>query len=334
MTKEKVKGKVRIYACGGTGINIGAMMENRREDAALGAATVHPVYIDTSASNVSHQLPVDQFYHFKDPRGDLLDGSGQLRREHLSNIAPYIKEILQKFEPMDINIVISSGSGGSGSVIAPSIAAELLRQNKQVVVIVVGATESRMDINNTSKTLKSYDKISSDNEVPVVIGYFENSSDTPRSEVDKSAVRLICSLMVMYSRENKELDSTDLYNFLNFHRVTTFPPQLASIHVHSKEMADEITQSVITVATLLPPGEESLLDFTPDYHRVGYLDPKVDVEVQKSMPLHVITTSGLLQDVSNRLEKRLEELDKKQNARVNHGRIHRKDDDSIGDVVV
>jgi hypothetical protein len=45
------KGNVRIYACGGAGINIGSMFEEFRGLNDKGTAVVQPSYLDTSRSN-------------------------------------------------------------------------------------------------------------------------------------------------------------------------------------------------------------------------------------------------------------------------------------------
>lgn len=304
-----VKGKARIYACGGAGINIGKKLEQFRGTSEVGVTDLDITYIDTSRSNLDATVSGDYCYLL-----DGLDGSGKIRRDNYHAISENTRKILQSFKPLDVNIVISSGSGGSGSVIAPSLVTELLENDHNVIVIVIGSSDSRIDIDNTLKTLKSYDAISQKRERPVVAAYFQNSAETPRSKVDDSIVSVLFSLTTLFSRENKELDTRDLYNFLNYHRVTSFKPKLVGLTVHIGDVPTDSISDVISVASVVV--DETSLNFIPEYRCVGYLSEQVSADIAKNMPMHFLTHNDSFAAVAELLTEKLDSLDKIQKARI------------------
>lgn len=313
---EKLKGRVRVFCCGGAGINIGKMLEEYRTVEEFGVAKVEIVYVDTSRSNLTADLPESSAYLLKD-----LDGSGKIRKENHEQIAKHTRDVLQHYPGLDVNVVISSASGGSGSVIAPSLVSELLDQDLPVIVITIGSTDTRLEIDNTLKTIKSYDAISKLRNKPVVMAYSQNSKDTPRATVDLDVIRLLTAIMTMYSRENSELDSKDLFNFLRFERVTSYTPQLAYLTLKLAESPDAEAATVISVATLLTVGSESALPFTPDYQCVGYFPPDINPKFLNMAPIHLVAQSNHYPVIAKKLTDRLAELEKAQNARVESGKI-------------
>ena len=308
---EQFKGKVRLYCAGGAGINIGKHLESFRGVSETGVAELHSVFVDTSRSNLSTNLPEEATYLLKD-----LDGSGKIRKENHAQIAAHTRDILQQHPPLDLNIVISSGSGGSGSVIAPSLVSELLVRDVQTIAITIGATDTRLEIDNTLKTLKSYEAIAKLRKVPVVMAYFQNSEATPRASVDEEVLRTITALLTVYSRENSELDSRDLYNFLHFERVTSYEPQLAALTLQMSASLEGDGSSVVTVASLYNGQQTNALPFIPDYQCVGYLPEGIAERIAEISPIHLATTSNLMPVVAKSLGKTLDELEQKRLARV------------------
>lgn len=314
MTQQK--GSIRLYACGGAGINIGKMLEQFRGVKEPGMGILDQVYIDTSHSN-ARGVNQDHAYFFDD-----MDGSGKVRKENHEEIAARTREILLKFPPMDLNIVLNSGSGGSGSVIGPSLVSELLDRDLPVVVVMIGTTDTRLEIDNTIKTIKSYEAIAKMRKTPVTMGYFQNSVGTPRPKVDTMVLQLVSALMTVYSRENAELDSKDLHNFLHFDQVTTFKPQLASLIAVNGEFPSHVTTgSVISVASLTKEGEFPSLPFTPDYQCTGFLPADAHERVQKASPVYLVTVADLPSMAMKELSAALTNLDEAQRARVTAAKI-------------
>jgi hypothetical protein len=311
------KGKVKLFACGGGGINIGHLFEKHRGKDEAGFAQIDVTYIDTSRSNVKSDIKPGDLYLLEG-----LDGSGKLRAENHKVIAEHIRDILQKHQPGDVNVILSTAAGGSGSVIAPSLASELLDRQLPVIVIAVGSADTRLDAQNTLKTLKSYDAVAKLREAPVVMHYVQNSATLSRTEADRKVESLITSLCALYSRENRELDSQDLFNFLRFDRVTTFPVQLAALSL--VEPSSDISElgNVISVATLIKD-EETKAGFQtmPEYQCVGFLPQGIEPKVLAATPLHFVTSDGLFADVAGQLNKLLKDLDQTQAARIQKSSI-------------
>lgn len=311
MNQVVQKGRIRVYAAGGAGLNIGRQLEEHRGINETAFAVLDICYADTSRSNLQADIPADSTYLL-----DGLDGSGKVRAENHQEITKHVRNILQQFKPADLNIVISSAAGGSGSVFAPLIASELLNGDHPTIVFTIGSTDTRLDAENTLKTLKSYESISKKNERPVVMVYRQNGQQA-RKSVDEDMKAMVLALAALYSRENRELDTRDLYNWLNFHRVTTYQPQLVTLHMDDKALGHRQTNgNVISVATLAKEVDSTTLEDTPEYQCVGYIPEEAAGYLAERCPIHFITTDGTVPLVVGELNKFIKNLEDQKNARI------------------
>lgn len=104
---QPTKGRIVCYMAGGTGINISkTLMQHFKKLDMAPAAQVDIVLIDTSTSNLAGNT-ASNVYLIKG-----LDGSGKFRRENHGRISQVALNILDKHEPGDLNIVVSSLGGG------------------------------------------------------------------------------------------------------------------------------------------------------------------------------------------------------------------------------
>jgi hypothetical protein len=313
---QRVKGRVRLYACGGGGLNIGSNFETHRNKSDAGFADIDVVYIDTSMSNLNQNISLDHTYLLQG-----LDGSGKVRKENYEEITTRILDILQQHKPGDLNIVLSTAAGGSGSVIAPSLASELLERGECVVVITVGSADTRLEAENTLKTIKSYESIARIRSAPVVMSYIQNDDKTNRLAVDKYVKSIVIALCALFSRENRELDSKDLFNWLHFDKVTTFRPQLAAMSMVEPGESTNSLGNVISVATLITDEGNSKLNNMPEYQCVGYLSSSAPASVRQATPVHFVTSDGVFPTVVKNLETILKSLEESQNARLKKNNI-------------
>lgn len=324
MNQELNRGQIRVYACGGCGSNIGSKLERFRgeSDPTLGELDI--TYIDTSRSNLKH-LKVDEerTYLFEGR-----DGSGGIRRENANEIQTKVAQILDAFPPLDLSIVIHSLSGGTGSVVGPSIVSALLAAKKAVVVLVVGDASTRLDSVNTMNTLKSYDSISKMNELPIVLNFQLNSRENKRDVVDEQMVSNAVSLAILWSGNNRELDSKDLFNILNFHIATTFEAQVAHLtlvqpvtnadgSIEESKLSDDAGQ-VISVATLARVGQDTSITPPPEFQRVGFLAEDAPQRLLDAMPTHFFVTDGIFDEVNAMLKATLKQHEVQQ-----HNRTHK-----------
>lgn len=308
---------VTVYSCGGGGTNIVAELEAARAEQPTGFAQLQPCYIDTSRSNlINKQLPEESVYLFENA-----DGSGKVRASNYEEIAKNCKSILLKFKPSAFNLVVHTASGGSGSVIGPVLVSELKARGHQVVVILIGSTDTRIEIENTIKTLKSYESIAVKRGNPVVVHYVENSKTLPRQEANKQAKRAISLLMGLFSGQNEELDSADLKNWLEYTNVSASEPRMASLSFVCAPEELEHAGTVVSVATLASSEMDTRLEQTPAYQCVGYAPASWKVGAKDSLqllgnhPIHYCLSDDFIVTSVNALNRALKDVDDVFNSR-------------------
>lgn len=303
-------GAIRVYCGGGAGIGIGKYFEAERGKANPGYATLEPAYIDTSKAS-TFDVPQEHFYHVQEK-----DGSGGIRAENATDIMRRTKEILQKFPPLEMNIAIGSTTGGSGSVIIPSIVSELLERGCPVIVFAIGGDDSLQYLKNTEKTLLSYEQITKTRGKPVVLQYLQNGIDGNIEQVDLKVHVAVSSLLVLFSKQNKNLDSKDLFNWLNFDRVTSYAPQIGVLNIQQKELKD-IDDNLISLVTLNGDLNNTKVKQAVEYQRVGVpLKIEDAAEHNLSYPLHFAITDGFLDGVVKRIRNQISAFGVKAEARV------------------
>lgn len=303
-----MKKDMNLIAAGGAALNIvGTFFRNASLNIEDSTCDIHPCFIDTSKSNLRRAgIATD------DPRAYIIegvDGSGKKRDTNYKIISEYAKEILHQYKPTDINVIVHSASGGSGSVIGPILAYELINRGCPVILIVVGGSDSRIEIENTIKTLKGYEVISRRANKPVNVIYYENSSISPRDKVDSMAQSTIALLSIIFSGLNDDLDSADLVNFLNYHDVTQNEPQLTLVDFFYSEFKVPKGQSVISAVTLTDKEHPSTLPVKVDYQAVGFLSELTSQHISTELPISMVNIVGYFPTVIERLEKVLAEID-------------------------
>ncbi|MAP21321.1 MAG: hypothetical protein CL582_10335 [Alteromonadaceae bacterium] len=258
--------KVRLYGCGGAGVNIVSNYATRGKEP--GCAELIPSLIDTSASNLrSREVPEESVYQVEG-----LDGSGKIRSENHAEINKVIKEVLVKMPPTDFNIVVFSTSGGSGSVIGPLLMKELMSRGIATIAVVVGSDESVIAAENTLKTLQSLELISKKTETPLVMSYHHNDQNTRRSQIDKEMLAEIGSLAILASGENLEMDRLDLVHWLNYTKVNGGTPRLSTLDIAMSGEAYSSLSGVLSVASLYNDADQERIVTSADYHSDGLAD--------------------------------------------------------------
>lgn len=292
--------KLKMYNCGGAGMNLGSHFVKYLGQQAPGFAEIDTVFIDTSASNISSAIPSDKIYLV-----DGKDGSGGLRRSNYDPLLECSKEILHLHKPEQANLVVHSASGGTGSVIGPILALEMLTRGETVIVIMIGGTPSLIQTKNTINTLKTYESYAKKHGVPINAVYRENSLDKPRSVVDKELQTMIVVLAALFSGGNRELDSADLRHFLNYTKVTSYGPKLTLLDLFSKDIVLGKGQSVISLATLVDDKVSSEVSQPVEYQTVGFLPDACKEAITINLPIHAATITGYFNGVIDALEEKV-----------------------------
>lgn len=303
------RGSMKIYLCGGTGINIATPLKKMlAEQPKSTTADVEIVLVDTSDSNLNPTNDGDNVYLFKG-----IDGGGKVRRDVHSVAAPKAREILERFQPGDFNVVVSSLGGGSGSVIAPHLLREIINLDKLCVAVGITNNDSKIEVNNTANTFATYEAISETIGRPVVLAPFHNKTPDKFDEVNLLVSHLLLQLTILASRQNAQLDTADLTNWLNYDRVTDVEPRLMGLYFTAGTA--ELPEGVhaVSVATLCTSGTNSRPNWVPDYQCVGYVPEGVTSE--KNEAVHFSVADGVVQQIYSIIAADKAELDRRAGAR-------------------
>jgi hypothetical protein len=302
VNNEHNKKSVRVFFAGGTGINIGGGIDFA---VMQGQLDIFVTYIDVSRSNIENvHVPVNpsNCYLFD---GEDLDGSGKHRPENHKVVESHIPEILLQHKPADYNIIVCGAGGGSGSVIGPELHSALLARDEWVMSFVVGSAASYKELINTIGTINSYRGISQIRKKVALVGYYQNSQDMKKSDVDNRIAREIIALITLFSMScigTTGLDTADLSHWLNYEKVTTQAPQLSLFTVMMNghtDVLDELGEPV-AVATLATNKNTADFPTMVDYHGYGLL-PEDDDELNAMAPIHYVNSIGFFDRVLDEL---------------------------------
>lgn len=243
-TTQEKKSTVTILVCGGGATNIvlpcAELLEKNTDPQ---RAEVKAYYIDSSRASTrstKHVPKPESIYALRN-----VDGSGGVRAEHFDLIREEIPLILDQCRPGDYTIVVSTTSGGSGSVFAPLITRELMNRDKVVVPIIIGDLRAGKEAENTCKTLKSYFGASQTLKRSLVGVYVENGREGSMSDVDNLVRNYISSLTVLFSGNNHALDSRDVYNLFRFEKVSDRSPDFAGLIITTDRSSKEVEKGAI-----------------------------------------------------------------------------------------
>lgn len=299
MSINKFK-QVRIYACGGTGINLANKFTKLIKPNTIGMCDSKVVYLDTSTSNINYTDAKEEDIYLLEGK----EGSGKKRSLNYEDVVKKAPEFMANFRPSeDINIILSSASGGSGSTIGQVIAHHLLDRGLPFIVILVGSTYSEIEIDNTIKVLQGYELMASRNERPILLHYIENNEDNLTGENDSKVLDFMTLTSFLFSGHHKALDSVDLRNFMDYTTVTSYPPKLISLDFYSEGVSLNKSEKVYTMTSI---GTDRVApDILVDYHAEGFMIDEVKEYYPHPLPLRCVTVDGRIQNNIKKLNEKL-----------------------------
>lgn len=304
MTEQKKPSSVALYGLGGTGINIVAPFIKSNGIVDPGFAELTTYFVDTSRSNLRKA-------NLSGPNVESLlyvipgvDGSGKDRAENIGPIKERVQEILLKLKPKELNILVHSGSGGSGGVMGNVLAREIMDRGLDVIVLMVGSTDSKKELTNTLATLTTYERFVGALGRPIVVDYRQNDKDGSIGEVDKLLHQSIILLASFFSNQNDGMDSKDLKNWLNYPKVTSFDPAMVKLSFFSKDPMLGREDHLLALATL----SDGVVPTTPpipvEYQAIGHI-PDVVKDAQFQIPTHAGLVHGFFHGVVSDLEEKI-----------------------------
>lgn len=185
-------------------------------------------------------------------------GSGKNRATH----AEAIMKRLSSMTPTelgleDINVVLFSLSGGSGSVIGPVLIREIARRKKKVVAAFVADTSSERDASNTLRTLQTLQAITTDDGVYLPTMAFSNAAAS-KSVVDITLPHRVTLFTWLMTLEAQEIDRNDRLNFLDGIKMVNATPGIRLMHMTTGDAGDSIHQT----GEIWNLGDDDILDAT------------------------------------------------------------------------
>lgn len=240
----KSNNEVTIYGCGGCGIELASKYANTTINEFI--ARPNFKYVDTTQRNLASKPFISNENVFSIPG---LDGSAKRRDMNYPIINRHIPQILEKLPPTDVNILIFSSGGGSGSVIGPLLMAELQKMGKTTIIIMVGSYESDRTCYNSLRTWETLNGLGQNgNFCPIVI-YDSNGAQSHDSSVDGSMVSAIAAILDLYSGTHQRLDTADVQNMFSPVRSFGAKPEVLLMDISTKiEEVHEINYPLAVAA--------------------------------------------------------------------------------------
>lgn len=314
MPTETARGVMNVYGVGGCGINLTSRYSEIAGQVSDGMAVIEPYFIDTSLANLKEGLDPERFFLM-----EAREGSGKIRTENRTEISRSVLPILQKFPAADLNVVVFSASGGTGSVGGIYLLSKLLEDGKNAVAVVVGGDECERAAVNTLNTVKSLEGISQKIQKTVMMYYEHLKPSDKRSAIDNRIWFVISALAVLISRRNEAMDLQDIHNFFFFSNVTSAPPQLSALEVYTNNKDIEAaSEFALAVASLLPNPDSDSISFRPEYLTVGY--PQTPLP-NKLECLHFVGGLDPVHGMFKNLNQSTSDIVKSKHARIGHDRI-------------
>jgi len=327
----KVKGEMVIIGCGGAGISIVGNLKEPLENLGSGFSNIRVEYVDTSLADInSFKGDEDNFYLIKSSgvSKEIL-GSGGSRRENAKDIVEGVKEFVdnKKFNKSKVStyyVVVSSGSGGSGSVISAMLIKNLLEKNLPVISVVVGDSTITQYTKNTLGTLATLDGVAKSTKKALSVMYNDNAKgmgtgkDAKEESIDREIFRKLSALSLFLSGENKSIDQKDMVNFIEQSQSTelNIKEGLYSVDVFVKDIELPAHAHVTGIRTIgtVESGTDNNIEKL-DHIKRGTTDNNNVIQLFKEQfPIHLVSYANAFTGISMELTDCIREADERSKA--------------------
>lgn len=277
--------KTRIYFCGGTGFNVG----NR-----YGFSSEHVCFLDSSDANLKDkQIPQERVYLIPNT-----DGAGGDVNLMLPYARKHKDEMLAKFVPGEVCILVVGAGGGSGAAIALTLSQELLKQKIPTIIVAVSGTDSTRRLRNTTNFVKNLELVSNRTKLPVPLVWVSN--DNGESEADNELLWILDALMVLTDQTNGRLDTQDIINWVQYNNLCSVLPQLVQLQISDNRQEAAAVLEPISIASLYTDPTKNTPFGTSFVRTVGIATHQ---EKMPSDQLHFILNSVGISTIMDDLEK-------------------------------
>lgn len=322
--------RITIIAAGGCGSNITHTVAKKLEEKGLGTngvAKIEYLFMDTSEANKQRADDISAPF-YKIPNVNVgskeLAGSGGVRATNIQHIKAGVVEFLNnnkilEEDPNHFIILVSSVSGGTGSVVVPLMQKELLHKDVNFITVTVGDNNSLMYCNNTIDGLKSLHSIASAQNKVTSMYYLNNSDFANISDVDDYIFGFILTFAIFTSNKNEDIDNADMAVLCKPHNLRPkidVPSGLAMLDASSDPKELEVIQKdSYLVSRVLGNGIANTPNINALTNKVGTIlnAELLDFLTSKDdplLPLILVAKTGLLSKTISDLEEIKNKLNK------------------------
>ena len=196
---------VTLIGCGGCGINISRPFHSHKN--------VNIRLFDTSDANErsgEHVIILGDGH-----------GSGGDRSQNARIIERSIPQLTEVERPLtDVVIIMSSLSGGSGSLISPVLARDYAQRNVRVICVGVADTGYMVAAKNTANTLKTFHAITKNNDIRIPMILVSNDHASTQGQVNEMVTSMVAHLLDVLTVPVEEVDRNDRLNWIDSSKIT------------------------------------------------------------------------------------------------------------------
>ena len=311
--------KMICHFCGGAAISVSDKVFRPVSELGDGFANVEFHYVDTSTANISKIEPLGEFWQIETSLHgkEKITGSGGERTTHINDARVSINKYLDngkwtKMVPNEYHVVVSSASGGSGSILAFFTAERLLKVGIPVIMVAIGDSSSAILAINTKNHLASLNNLAIQNGKALSIIYVNNhaiDSGAPISsekEADKMLYNYISTLALFLSSNNGDIDRQDMRNIIDqsSYKTITVAGGLYGLQFFSKEVKLPSKAVPIGGRTLIVPGVDYNHGLNLLHHKHGIIQHPEAISIYKDqLPLYMISSGNFFAIENEGLEK-------------------------------
>lgn len=225
------KQELNFIVCGGAGINIAKLLKTGSPSDRVKNATY--VALDASGNNrIAEELgiPLERVPMSGNPQA-LAQGSGKVKATNYAESQPFVERVMNKYTPGVFNVVVCSGAGGSGSMLATLVARWLKLNGHSCLLAVITDHTTQVEMENSIKTIQSM-AIQTQSQflnAPIPYMEFRNIPEKTRGQIDKEVINKISLYSLFANKDNEEQDVQDLLNILDYSKYYGVPPALSHV---------------------------------------------------------------------------------------------------------
>lgn len=294
--------KIILVGAGGAGSNIVAYLEKNLSTE--NRSQFETMYIDTSLNNSTPESLADgTFYHIKSSHvdGEKLTGSGGVRKTNHPHIEQGVTEFINNnklHHSKDLIIVVASLSGGTGSLVLPTMVKKLLGSETSVIGLVVADSTSYQYIHNSERSIVTLNSIAT-KIAPLPLLYFNNKIYKKDFDTDKikmcnrDILTVLSTLSIFTSGENKDIDDKDMH-FLFKPVAYDIPNGIYSLSSGKCELSEkELTKKRALLGRTLIAHNVDVVSPLANFGLLQYKEGRTDADLQGIDHVDLLLTDNL-----------------------------------------